>query len=34
MAIVHLTDHPTNLVGRFGGLLQAQVSLTDNGYYW
>jgi hypothetical protein len=26
---VHLGDHPTNLVGHFGGLQQARASLAD-----
>jgi hypothetical protein len=34
MAVVHLGDHPTNLQGKFYGLLQAQVSLTRGGYLW
>jgi phage terminase large subunit-like protein len=34
MAVVHLTDHPTNLVGRFGGLLAAQTRVTDGGWLW
>jgi phage terminase large subunit-like protein len=34
MAVVHLTDHPTNLVGHFSGVLQAQTSLTHGGWLW
>lgn len=34
MAIVHLTDHPTNLVGHFHGLAQAQAVLTRGGDLW
>jgi phage terminase large subunit-like protein len=34
MAIVHLTDRPTNLPGKFYGLAQAQMVLTKGGDQW
>jgi hypothetical protein len=34
LVAAHLLERPTSQPGRFGGLLQAQVSLTRGGYLW